>query len=212
MKITNIQVDDPALRGYVNAPHCIVTVDAEPVPTADHKTGLTTPQLYTAETGTFSLHYHGPLIRYSFKENRTGKTWSSRAGAVNSTLQLAKPLVDVYLKVEGLNYTQAGWAMELQRIRRELKKFSPDWHLVVDDRLAQAGDIAWSPAELIAGCLWRGKFSLAAAGDPPPCGKAAYHPFMNRPLGLCDEHKIEHDAHAARARAERIRKYPSTAG
>lgn len=203
MKITHVEVDDPGRTGWHNAPTLKVFVDAIPEPTGDQ-----VKILVPSAAGYYTSRHHGPLVRFAFyyddPSRNTGAYegggWSSRAGAYNAAVKPDKQVMDVTLYTpEYKNTGLAGYALETDRAAREIKKHQPDWRLGLNESAAQLGDIAWVPQELIPSCLWRGSFS---PGTQPICGKAAFHPYMGRPLGLCDACKIKHDQLAAENRAK----------
>lgn len=217
MKILDVKVDDPGRRGYANKPTLKVWVDERPAPSGE-----------IIRTDVVKGHYlhrhHGPFVKFLFYASINGGggscgdpqegfplgAWSSRAGAFNVEVKPTKQVMDVTMYVgKNSRLGYADMALEIDRAARELKKHDPDWYLVVDADAAKQGDITWRPEELIPSCLWRGKNSPAMAGDPAPCLKVAYHPYNGRAQGLCDDHKVAHDQHNARIRAEQAAKYPT---
>lgn len=202
MKINRVEVDDPGRRGYHNAPELKVFVDAMPEPTSDD---IIVP--IPSAHGYYRVRHYGPVVGFSFYfddgKRNTGALmnggWSSRAGAYNAQVKPDKQVMDITIYEGGSRTGVAGWSLEIDRAAREIKKHQPEWRLGLNEQAAKSGDIAWIPQEIIPSCLWRGSFSLAPASI---CGKAAFHPFLGRPLGLCEACKVEHDQIASAKRAE----------
>lgn len=214
MKITRVTVDDPAQRGFGGEPNLVVYVDEEPNPTGDTEYATTVDGRYM-----YGWRHFGPFVRFVVypTDGQMGNmrggcggdesfpmrgAWSSRAGAFNVDVMPNKHVMDIVLMIEGESIGTSGWALEIDRAERDIKKHAPDWRLAVSVRMAKLGDITWVPEELIPQCMWRGK--LAPSTDPV-CGKSAYHAFLGRDLALCDEHKATHDRRQAEMRMKNRR-------
>jgi hypothetical protein len=210
MKITKVAVHDPGREGWANAPSLNVYLDEMP-----RQTSITEYATTSDGQGVFAWRQCGPFTQFLYygidkarqggalgwpdwPDIGLGGAWSSRASVFNVEVVPDAPVVDVTLYVTGPweRTGMAGYALKLDRAKSLLRKYDPDWYMQVDSKMAQRGEIQWTPAELIPSCLYTAKLG------GPACLEVAYHPFQGRPLGLCDEHKAITDAKYAALRTK----------
>lgn len=142
MKIQDAWIDDPMLRGLKQSPKLCVQVDVPPDQTIAEQ---------SFDDG-WTVSRYGPFVKYRLGRRKvTAGDFNARFTSVHNPPKLGEPrlrsIVDVSVffgKSEG--YTNE-FALLLDRSRGLMKKYQPQWRLMLDDKLAQSGKILWLPIE-----------------------------------------------------------------
>lgn len=185
MKITDAWVYDPSRLGKIEPPELCVQVDEHP--------DVTIPQEEFAN-GWFVGKY-GPFVKYG-KLNYDGKPVT--AIDFNLAFRDRLPmLIDIVLVVEDLKndtIEELPFSLPLTRARQLVKKYDPDWRLLISDREAVHGNLVWRPVEKNPACR----------GDGGNCGTrpASLVRIKGIEIPLCQSHLKKHNSAQAKARAQ----------
>lgn len=134
MKIKDAWVDDPAFRGVVEYPQLCVEVDELPDVTIE-------PAEFS---GGWTVGKYGPFVKYT----QSLLPEETDAGDFNVRFRGRFPsIVDISLFKTGEELSYEGYAINLSRARQLLRKWQPQWRLLLADKDAQSGKIIWRPVD-----------------------------------------------------------------
>lgn len=183
MTFEDAWVDDPLLRGEVAQATFHVRVNIWPSETIAQE----------KFEGGWTVGKFGPFVKY------THELLTTDAGDFNIRFAQAPnrfpSIVDLTLHV-GDEYTNE-YSLYLKRSRVLLRKFSPNWRLILSDQEAQHGRNVWLPVEREAPCkFWEGEEICGATS-------AAIVRIDGYEVPYCAAHKELHNDTNAKLRREK---------
>lgn len=180
MKITNAWIDDPTMHGDMARPRLCVEVTNKPDVTIE-------PEAFA---GGWSVGKYGPFVKFDAPD-------AVDAGDFNIRFRNRFPVVvDVTLFIEGGEEYVDLLSLPLTRARQLVRKYDPNWRLLVSDRAAESGELLWVPVEVNPVC--RHWLNSKVCGQRP----ARVIRVNEIDLAMCEAHVREHnDRHAARRTA-----------
>lgn len=187
MKITYAWIDDPTLRGELKPPQLCVEVDESPDVTIE-------PVLFADG---WTCGKWGPFVKYDRMEGPYPA--KADAGDFNVRFRHRFPVVvDITLFVgdhdkKGLT----GFSLPLTRARQLVRKWDPDWRLLVSDRDAESGALIWLPVQTDPKCRQYARASQTLCERKP----TRMIRVENVELPLCAEHVRMHNEKMAAKRA-----------
>jgi len=187
MKIEDAWIDDPTLRGELEPPMLCIRVDELPGVTIE-------PEDFA---GGWTVGKYGPFVKYTQRDHPKQPLSPVSAGDFNIRFRRRlPPVVDLQLFVgEGEENQHDGFSLPLSRARQLVRKHDPSWRLLLSDREAQAGSIAWMPVQSNPGCRhWLD--TEACMGKPTSTIRV-----NDLDVPLCSTHLTEHNAKFAAKRA-----------
>lgn len=180
MKITDAWIFDPSLQGQIALPELCIQVDEVPDVTIPPET-----------FGPWTVGKYGPFVKYAKQDE------SVTAVDFNLHFRGRFPMViDVVLVVDNGHDTsevlEMPFSLPLSRARQLVKKYDPDWRLLVSDREAVTGNLIWRPVESNPECRGQGGF----------CKVRPSHPVRIKgvEVPLCIDCTRKHNAAQAHAR------------
>lgn len=182
MKITYAWVDDPTLRGELKPPQLCVEVDEKPDVTIEPRTF----------EGGWSCGKYGPFVKYTALEPAT-------AGDFNIRFRNRFPVVvDITLFIGDRDKTGlTGFSLPLTRARQLVRKWDPEWRLLISDRAAEGGDLLWLPVQTDPKCRHYSPASKTLCERVPTKTVRV----KNIDLALCADHLRYHNESMAAKRA-----------
>jgi hypothetical protein len=184
MKISDAWIYDPAKLGEIAVPELCVEVDEEPSVTIE-------PETFA---NGWTVGKYGPFVKYSHSGG------SRTAVDFNLAFRDRFPMViDITLAVtpdpEDNERTEVifdTYSLPLTRARQLVKKYAPEWRLLISDREAIHGNLVWRPVQTDPECRGEGGF----------CGirPATAVRIKGVDIPLCYTHLKEHNSVQAQAR------------
>lgn len=182
MRITNAWIDDPTLRGETSRPQLCVEVTEKPDVTIE-------PESFS---GGWTVGKFGPFVQYLHED-------SPDASDFNIRFRGRFPVVvDVTLFIEGKQEYVDLFSLPLTRARQLVRKYDPNWRLLVSDRAAENGELLWVPIESNPQCRhW--------LENKQVCGQRPTRTIRvsDIDLALCETHVREHNERYAAKRTAR---------
>lgn len=182
MRILDAWIDDPTQRGEKMPPMLCVSVDEQPSSTGIDLVGGVTVQNY----GPFAQHYQ--LLGDGNRPLITASRWNVLQG------KHGRPTVDVVVFVGDSEEPWGEYTMTLARAKQLIKKHCKEWRLYVNERIAETGEIAWTPVQQNPTCReWVGG---KCCGERP--ARSVRVGAFEMPL--CSRHLTAHNDRRAEAR------------